>query len=105
MQFVNIAIIILLVYFKLGAVENGNFSKIVPILKGEYTDFTALWYYNVGATLCVTLFINIFSPHISKLTWFFLSAIQRCFDRGGSLIIKKSMKNKKDDRCNTKREL
>ena len=80
MQFINIAIVILLVNFNVGDMladvqigrdhglkENISLAEVVPVLAGDYTDFSALWYYNVGATLCVTLSMNIFSPHLGKV--------------------------------------
>ena len=68
MQFINIAIIILLVNFNLGDMfDDVKIGHESGFLAGEYTDFSALWYYNVGATLCVTLSMNVFSPHLGKL--------------------------------------
>jgi len=74
MQFINIAIVILLVNFNVGDMfadvqigHDQGLVEVVPVLAGDYTDFSALWYYNVGATLCVTLSMNIFSPHLGKL--------------------------------------
>ena len=74
MQFINIAIVILLVNFNVGDMladvqigRDHGLAEVVPVLAGDYTDFSALWYYNVGATLCVTLSMNIFSPHLGKV--------------------------------------
>ena len=73
MQFVNIAVILLLVNFNFQSQENDDGSRglwllgFLPILRGQYTDFSARWYANVGTVLCVTLTINILSPHGSLL--------------------------------------
>ena len=60
MQFTNIAIVILVINF---GFLDGDFLGFLPIFNGKYTDFSADWYGNVGKTLCLTLLINIFSPH------------------------------------------
>lgn len=93
MQFTNIALIILLVNFNatkykdffvqnLPVTENGLLFGFLPILNGGYTDFSAQWYSNVGAILCVTLTFNIFSPHGSLIGRPIIQLIQRCWDRG-----------------------
>jgi hypothetical protein len=46
-------------------VENG--INEIKLLDGSYTDFNPLWYKKVGGTLSFTLFLNTFTPHISKL--------------------------------------
>ncbi len=38
-----------------------------PIFSGRFSDFTVEWYKNVGATITLTMFINIFTPHISGI--------------------------------------
>lgn len=121
MQFINIAIVILLVNFNVGDMfadvqigHDQGLVEVVPVLAGDYTDFSALWYYNVGATLCVTLSMNIFSPHLGKVAQPMLSMLLRCWDRRGACCsdanssicyIKKERKNVKDDQCNTTKEL
>ena len=68
MQFINLAVVILLVNFKLELIEDEQMLfGFVPILNGDYDEFTVNWYYKIGATLCITLMINIFSPHASKI--------------------------------------
>jgi hypothetical protein len=85
MQFINIAVVILLVNFDS---LDGPFLGFIPILNGEYKDFTAQWYEQVGKTLCLTLFINIFSPHASKIMMPFMKLLFRCLDRGCSSGLK-----------------
>jgi hypothetical protein len=72
--------IVLLVNFDL--LEN-NFLGFIPILNGEYADFSVQWYSRIGKTLCMTMLIGIFSPHASKLTLPLLNLYFRCSDRGG----------------------
>ena len=71
MQWINIAIIILIINFDFtvgsSGSPNGLFLGFLPIFNGSYPDFVAQWYSKVGSTLCLTMVINIFSPHVSKL--------------------------------------
>jgi hypothetical protein len=60
----------------------GKFLGFLPLFNGEYTDFNADWYGNVGKTLCITMLINIFSPHASKILLPFIQLLFRCLDRG-----------------------
>lgn len=80
-QFINVALIVICVNFDF---LEGPFLGFIPIFNGEYTDFTVKWYANVGKTLCMTLMINIFSPHASKLSLPFLKFFFRWADRGYS---------------------
>lgn len=80
MQFINIAVVILLVNFE--SLDKPLFG-FVPILQGEYRDFSSFWYGQVGKTLCTTLLINIFSPHATKLLLPLIKLIKRFVDRGG----------------------
>jgi len=75
-------VVILLINFK---VLDGPFLGFIPILNGEYDDFTAFWYAKVGKTLCLTLFINIFSPHGGNLLWVGINLFKRFSDRGCSM--------------------
>jgi hypothetical protein len=82
MQFINIAIVLLAVNINLSHNEKGKFLGFLPIFNGKYNDFDSFWYLNIGKMLCMTLFLSIFSPHLSKLFWPVLSWIFRCQDRG-----------------------
>ena len=44
--------------------ENNGLSGLLkfPILAGEYDEFSAKWYRNVGSALCLTILLNILSP-------------------------------------------
>jgi hypothetical protein len=76
MQFVNSGLIILLINFQ------GAPSWLpLPILRGEYRDFSEMWYKKVGKSIITTLLLNIFSPHASKLALALLKVMRRFFDR------------------------
>lgn len=79
MQFINIALVVLLINFNL---IDGLFLGFIPILDGSYPDFTAFWYAQIGQQLCLTLMLNIFSPHFSKIALPLLKGLRRCYDRG-----------------------
>jgi len=81
MQFFNIAVVILLINFKF--LDKPLFG-LIPILNGDYKDFTCDWYVIIGKTLCLTLMMNIFTPHISKLAIPVLRLLSRWKDRGFS---------------------
>jgi len=84
MQFINIAIVILVVNMQL---IQGKFLGFLPLFNGQYSDFNSDWYSNVGKTLCLTMLINIFSPHASKLLLPLINLLSRCLDRGCKLQI------------------
>lgn len=85
-QFINVALIVICVNFKF---LEDDFLGFIPIFNGSYVDFTVEWYANVGKTLCMTLLINIFSPHASKLSLPFLKFFFRWVDRGYSRALRK----------------
>ena len=70
-----------------------------PVLNGDYQDFNVAWYKNIGAQLTFTLFINAFTPHLSKLAAPFIAKIKQCLDRGCSC----SIYNKNTKAVNTKK--
>lgn len=82
MQFINISCIILIINFRVETISGTKLFGIIPIFSGSFSDFSVQWYYNIGATLCLTLTINIFSPHSTKLMWAFLAMFKRLKDRG-----------------------
>lgn len=99
MQFINIAIVILIVNMKL---LNTKLFGFLPLFNGQYTDFNSEWYGNVGKTLCLTMLINIFSPHASKLLFPLLNLLSRCMDRGCKLSILEDP-NDKSSKIRTKK--
>lgn len=91
MQWTNIACVILIVNMDLVVGEpdpvTGDqplFLGFLPIFNGAYEDFNSGWYENVGKTICLTMCINIVSPHISKLTIPLITLLFRFIDRGCS---------------------
>lgn len=74
-QFLNTAIIILVV--------NTRFTQvpIVDFLNGVYNDLIPEWYFNVGTTIIITMFINMFSLPIVNLIFAFIKGCVRCCDR------------------------
>lgn len=76
-----------------------------PILVGDHTDFTALWYKNVGSAICVTLSINVVSPYLGRFLWPLIRWLQRLDDRRCKTRLKKDTKKKSDDQCNTNKKL
>jgi hypothetical protein len=69
------------------------------LFKGTYPDFTAKWYQDVGSMLCMTLFLNAFTPHVSKLVVAQLGCLFRCLDRGCKCHARKNIDS---DDINTK---
>lgn len=101
MQFINIAIVILIVNFNFIG-EEELFLGFLPVFNGTFKDFTVGWYGQVGKTLCLTLLINIFSPHASKLAFPVLKLFKRCMDRGCGCNVKKDPQYDQDHDVNTK---
>jgi hypothetical protein len=58
LSYFNVAVVVLLVNFELAVpvLNEGG------ILKGKYKDFSERWYANVGANICWTLFVMVFTP-------------------------------------------
>ena len=69
---------------------------------GDYNDFTVQWYFNIGASICLTLSLNIITPHISYLMHPIMGCMKKCCDRGCSSTIKKRPENPANDEVNTK---
>jgi hypothetical protein len=63
-QFINTGVVILLVNARISEV---SLPETFPVFAGRYSDFTVDWYKNVGATISLTMFINIFTPHIGGI--------------------------------------
>ncbi len=109
MQFINICITLLLVNFDIYP-DNKELSstefiiyEVFPLLNGQFTDFEVGWYIKCGANLCVTLTINIISPHITKIIAPLLTGCLRSLDRGCCKDLKKKPNEKNDDEVNTKK--
>ena len=52
------------------------------ILSGNYTDFNADWFKNIGGTLCLTVFLNVITPHIAKILLPLIHYLIQLYDRG-----------------------
>lgn len=106
LQFINIGVIILIINFDFTETDEDGTKKLflgfLPIFNGQFKDFNSEWYSQVGKTLTLTLLLNIFTPHISKLTIPFLKVFKRCCDRGCSKTIWKNKSNEQDIDVNTK---
>ena len=81
MQYINISVITLMVSFGLESFKGWKFLGFIPIFQGEYRDFTAMWFYDVGSTICLTLTMNIVTPHSSKIGIALMFKLLRCRDR------------------------
>jgi hypothetical protein len=75
-QFLNTAVILLVI--------NGGISWITYSKIEVYEDFSVEWYRDVGATLIMTMILNVFTPHISNAMWQALYGSKRCCDRSCS---------------------
>ena len=77
LQYCNIIVVLLFISFH---VQN-SFNSI-NILSGNYSDFNADWFKNIGGTLCLTVFLNIITPHISKILIPIVHLLMQWHDRG-----------------------
>mmetsp|Transcript_28134 Transcript_28134/g.42554 ORF Transcript_28134/g.42554 Transcript_28134/m.42554 type:complete len:111 (-) Transcript_28134:1039-1371(-) len=106
MQFINIAVVLLLVNFNIyNDSKQHKVLNFIPFLDGDYKDFTVAWYHNVGATLCITLTLNIFAPHLSKAAGPTLVSLRRCLDRGCRCSKREHKRDSVTDSVRTKKKL
>jgi hypothetical protein len=77
----------LLVNAKISQVKLPDFF---PIFAGRFDDFSVEWYKNVGATISLTMFINIFTPHIGGIIALIKDSLFRWIDRGFSSDMRKT---------------
>lgn len=78
-QFINTGLVILLVNAKISEIK---LPEQFPIFAGRFTDFTVEWYKNVGATISLTMFINVFTPHIGGFIQIAKNWLLRVRDQG-----------------------
>ncbi|CAM9095385.1 unnamed protein product, partial [Phaeothamnion confervicola] len=64
-QFANTALIIVAINASFGG--GSGVLKTVGLLDGSYGDFTHEWYATVGVSVTLTMFLNIFIPHVGPL--------------------------------------
>ncbi len=93
LQYCNIIVVLLFISFK---VQN-SFNSI-NILSGNYSDFDADWFKNIGGTLCLTVFLNIITPHIAKILIPILHLLIQLYDRG----FNNNLRIDETDKVNTK---
>ncbi|GMF10554.1 unnamed protein product [Phytophthora lilii] len=93
-QFCNTALLMLAInananYFSSSSTVSetgtGGFSLgSLQVLNGEYSDFSADWYNDVGVALMLTMIINSFSTHAYLLANYVMLKARRFVDRGYS---------------------
>ncbi|KAF4040526.1 Calcium-activated chloride channel [Phytophthora infestans] len=94
-QFCNTALLMLVInananYFSSSptvseTTSTGGFSLgVLNLLDGEYSDFSANWYNDVGVALMLTMILNSFSTHVYLLANYFILKAWRFIDRGYS---------------------
>jgi hypothetical protein len=93
-QLINTGLLILIVNAKVSEV---TLPEFFPIFAGKYTDFTVEWYRVVGATIVLTMMINIISPHIGAFGKIFMKGVFRCLDRGCTCDKRKTRKLLQDE--------
>jgi hypothetical protein len=76
--------------------------KVFPVFHGGYTDFSSNWYTMVGASLAVTLTINIISPHFSKIIEVIWYSCKRSYDKKNSNLLKYKPTDDNDFSVNTR---
>jgi len=87
-QFVNTALVSLLVYAEISTIKNrikealqGDASAF-PIFAGSYSDFSEQWYGVVGAQLMLTIIINVFLPLVPLVTAVLTNCLLPCTTSG-----------------------
>jgi hypothetical protein len=91
-QFLNTAIVLLLVNLRIDSIYNKNPDFF--IFTGLYDDLSPSWYVNTGATIAFTMFINIFTPHLSSILMCIFYKCLRCCDSGCSMETSKKLTKK-----------
>ncbi len=86
-EFINTAVIIFLVNFNL---DISLFN--MPIIDGNYAEFSVEWYRVVGSTIVLTMLIRTVAPHIATVAQVCYTALKRCYDRRCTCDNKKTRK-------------
>ena len=68
-----------------------------PVFAGRYNDFSVEWYKNVGATISLTMFINVFTPHIGGFVAIIKNYLLRMKDSGCNKDIRRTKQVMQDD--------
>lgn len=60
-------------------IANANISEFltnnmgfIPLLTGKYINFNSFWFYNVGSTISILIFLNSFIPYLLEYLKFFI---------------------------------
>ena len=101
LQFVNTAIILIIINNRLSA--DGLITRITKatgtsgvLFNGSYSDFSTDWYAVVGITLFTNAFIGGIIP-VAGISTFFIGKAKRCWDRGCTRNVKKTKKILQED--------
>lgn len=79
-EFINTAVIILLVNFRLNFYLYG-----IPIIAGQYSEFSVDWYRMVGSTIILTMLLRLITPHIITSFYILIKLCKRWYDRKWTL--------------------
>ncbi|KAL4437681.1 hypothetical protein ABPG74_012356 [Tetrahymena malaccensis] len=78
MQFMNTALIILIMNTKFEGASNTTFSML---LDGTFTDFNPLWFLQVGSTILLTMIFYIMMPYLNFIFQSLYVCLRRYYDR------------------------
>ena len=59
-------------------IPNTLFKQSNPIV---FTEFTVEWYRQISKTIILTIFLQIFTPHLSNLLYYFYKITKRFYDQ------------------------
>lgn len=88
LSFLNSGVVVLLINLKVESMSGHS----LPILKGDYTKFSAEWYRLVGSTISITVIFMTLMPHAANISMQVLFCIKRCWDRRCTYNLHKSRK-------------
>lgn len=79
-QFINVVVVIIIVNLRIDSIYNKNPKFFV--FTGKYQDLDPDWYSFVGVVIASSMFINIFTPHVSSFLEYIYYSCRRCCDSG-----------------------
>ena len=91
-SFLNTAVLLLLANLELDIYVFG-----MPVFAGKYYEFSVDWYRVIGSTICVTMAVNIISPHLANGSYLLYRSFSACLDRGCSCDRRKTRKLIQED--------
>ena len=98
LSYFNVAVVVMLVNFDLPSPVLNE----VGVLKGEFKDFSERWYAHVGANVCYTLIMMIFTPQISKFFEPIKHILIRFHDRGYHFDLRRKLTDEEKDELKKK---